>query len=117
MFWWGGGRGGGGLSVTQWHMESDGQEWHVGGSGMDLGTDVGKWGAEGAGKSCLASQKGKLFFYPRVCTENAEVFVENSNVGDKHENNSVPLTRPPSRPLAAGPSIRHLSLKGGGWTA
>ena len=47
---------------------------------------------------------------PCVYTPNAQSFVENSNVREKHQKNFDPLTRPPSRPLAAGPSIWHLSL-------
>ena len=41
-------------------------------------------------------------------------------MGEKHEKKFDPLTRPPSRSLAAGPSICHLSPVtrdggGGGW--
>ena len=46
--------------------------------------------------------------------QNAQISVEGSNLGEKHETNPDPLTRPPGRPLAAGPSICHLSLEGGG---
>ena len=65
----------------------------------------------------LAWRRGKLFFsIPCVCTQNAQIFAENSNVGEKHEKKFDPLTRPPSRPLAARPSICQLSpvIRGGG---
>ena len=48
------------------------------------------------------------FFTPCVQTQNAQIFVENSNMGEKHEKNFDPMTQPPSQPLAAGPSICHL---------
>ena len=75
-----------------------------------------KGGAEGAGKLFWRAKGGKDFLFspPCVCTQNAQIFVQNSNVGEGHENKtSDPLTRPPSRLLAAGPSICHPSLEGG----
>ena len=49
-------------------------------------------------------------------TDVAPIFMEHSNVGDKHENNFDPLTLPASWPSSAGPSICHLSpvTRGGG---
>ena len=32
------------------------------------------------------AEGGTVFLYPCVDTQNAQIFVENSNVGDKHEN-------------------------------
>ena len=52
--------------------------------------------------------KGEIFFPTHV--SRLKVLMENSNMGEKHETNLYSLTRPPSRPLAAGPSICHLSL-------
>ena len=68
----------------------------------------------------LACERGKLFLYPCVYTQNAQIFMENSNMDEKQKKFD-PLTRPPSQPLAAGPSICYLSLVtrgwGGGWGA
>ena len=62
----------------------------------------------------LSPAEGEIFSPPCVCTQNGPVFVQNSNVGEGHENKtSDPLTRPPSRLLAAGPSICDPSLEGG----
>ena len=83
--------------------------------------DVGKWGAEGAGNLFFGLLGGLLggptrgaysggrlggrfwacrwagqFFLPHVSVlKNAQIFVENSNAGEKYEN-FEPLTRPPS---------------------
>ena len=48
-------------------------------------------------------------FYPTCLYTESQIFVENSNAGEKHEKNFDLLTRPPSRPVAAGPSICQLS--------
>ena len=75
-----------------------------------------KWKNGKMWKICLACRRGK-FFLPHVSTlKNAPIFVEHINAGEKHEEIFDPLTRPPSWPSAAGPSICHLSLSldGGG---
>ena len=83
-------------------------------SDIHSGTDVGKWGVKG--KIFLGLPKGEFFSTPCVYAQSAQTFVENSNVGEQHEKTFDPLTPPPSRPLAAGPSICHLSpvTRGGG---
>ena len=89
-------------------------------SDIYFGTDVRKSGAKGAGIFFFCLPKGEKPFFstPCVCTQNDRIFVENSNMCEKQEKNFDPLTRPPSQPLAAGPSICHLSLitRGGGGT-
>ena len=60
-------------------------------SDMYFGTE---WAAEGegAGKNFWPAEGGNFFFCtPYVCTQDAQIFVENSNVGEKHKkNNSTP---------------------------
>ena len=73
------------------------------------GTDVEKWCSKGAGNFYLACSRMKKNFIPFGYTHNAKIFMETSNLGEKHETNFDPLTRPPSWPLAAGPSACHLS--------
>ena len=107
------GVGGGGWAIC--HSVTNG-EWRMGmGSGesdRNFGTDVGKWGAEGGGiffgGACRRGKK--QFFHPMcLCSRCQNFFVENSKIGDKQGRHFDPLTRPPSRPLAAGPSIFHPS--------
>ena len=86
----------------------------TGDSDVYLGTDVGKWGVEGAGIFFWLAEGEQNFFTPCVYTPNVQIFVENSNMGENLEKEFDPVTRPPSRPLAAGPSICHLSRGGGG---
>ena len=74
-------------------------------SDVHFGTDVG----QGALKPAEGGQK---LFYPMCLPSKCSHFVENSSVGEKHHFD--PLARPPSRPVAAGPSIFHLSLRVGG---
>ena len=81
-------------------------EWHI------FWHRCGTTGRRRRRKFCFGLLKGKIFFpTPYVCTQNARIFVENSNMGEKLENffRAPDPTRPPSRPLAAGPSICHLS--------
>ena len=57
----------------------------------------------------MACRMGKIFFFFPMCLySNAQIFVENSNLGEEHEKKI--------RPLAAGPSICHVSpvTRGGG---
>ena len=55
-------------------------------SDIYFGTDVGKWGAEGAGNFFFWPAKGvKIFSTPCVYPQNAQIFVENSNMGEKDE--------------------------------
>ena len=47
-------------------------------SDIYFGTDVGKWGAEGAGFFFFGLPKGEnVFFAPCVKNQNAQIFVEN----------------------------------------
>jgi hypothetical protein len=60
-------------------------------SDIYFGTDVGKWSAEGAANFVLAFRRGIFVFTPCVYTQNAQIFMENSNMGEKHEKkNSTP---------------------------
>ena len=122
IFWWGF-EGGGYLSLSDRGRVTDGNgKWGRGTCNWaDSGTDVGKWGAKGVGNFFFGpAEGGNRFLTPCVYTQNVQIFVENSNTRGKHEKNFDPLTRPPSRPLAAGPAICPLSLVnrgggGGGW--
>ena len=76
--------------------------------GIYFATDVGKWGAKGAGFFFSGLPTGENLFTPCVYTQDAGIFVESPNVREKHDKNFDLLTRPPSRPLAAGPSLCHL---------
>ena len=69
-------------------------------NGAPKAREIFSWPAEGE----------STFVYPRVYTQNARVFVENSNMSDKHDQNFDALPRPPRRPSAAGPSMCHPSL-------
>ena len=91
---WVGGGGGGYLSLSD--------EWRV----TDILAQMWENGAQKAPEIFLACRRGKRFFFAQwVCTQNAQIFVENSNAGEKHEKKFGPLPRPPSGPLAPGPSI------------
>ena len=86
-------------------------------SDIYFGTDVGNWGAKGNRNFFRPAERGKMFFPPPcVYTQNAQIFVETSNMGAKHKRNFHPLTQPPSPALADGPSMCHLSpvSRGGG---
>ena len=75
-----------------------------------LGTDTGKWGAEGAGNLVFGLPKGECFFSILfVHTQNAPTFVENSSMGDKHETNIRPLTPDLTSKPALGCWPIHLS--------
>ena len=54
-------------------------------SDIYFGTSVGKWGAEGAGNFFFLACLRKKIFTPRGYTQNAQIFVENPNMGEKHE--------------------------------
>ena len=90
-------------------------------SDVYFGTDVGKWGAEGNFFFWLA-EGGQFFFpYPLVCTQNAQIFVEISNMREKHDEKFRPPD--PTSKSAFGCWPIHLSLvtchsgwgRGGGW--
>ena len=77
-----GGRGGGGGVAAS----------KCGGCGRESG-DVG---AEGAGNLFRGPERGvQSSFAPRVSTQNAHFFVENSNVDDKHTQTFLPPLFPP----------------------
>ena len=57
-----------------------------------FGTDVGNWGAKGAGNFFWACRRGKLLFYPMCLYSKCSDFVDKSNMGEKHEKNVDPLT-------------------------
>ena len=84
-------------------------------SDMYFGTDLGKWGAEGAGIFFWPAE-GKFFFPPTCLCSKCLDFCGEFKKGGKHEKIFDTLTRPPSRPLAAGhPSVTfHSSLREGG---
>ena len=90
-------------------------------SDMYFGTDVEKWGAEGAGFFPFFLPKGGGdFFQSHVCVLEILGFLGRNQIWVKNtEKNFDPLTRPPSRLLAAWlltrPSVTcHPSLEGAG---
>ena len=94
-------------------MESDAWQWQVG-RVTYVFAQMWENGAPNAPETFVWPAEGGNFFTPCIYTQNAQIFVEVSNVGEKHEKKFNPLIRPPSQPLTAGPFICHLSLEGGG---